>query len=107
MSVMANGWGSRERARLALKRMHPTPKHGESSMALSTFSQSDDDLVDARSLDPSGGSSPNDGPKRSIMRLYILFYKFCVIFPTRSNKAWSSVNLCLLCFLRNKIKLCT
>ncbi|XP_057788128.1 telomere repeat-binding factor 1 isoform X2 [Salvia miltiorrhiza] len=69
MSVMANGWGSRERARLALKRMHPAPKHGESSMALSTFSQSDDELVDARSLDPSGGSSPNDGPKRSIMRL--------------------------------------
>ncbi|KAL1564541.1 hypothetical protein AAHA92_06868 [Salvia divinorum] len=69
MSVMTNGWGSRERARLALKRMHPTPKHGESSMALSTFSQSDDELVDARSLDPSGGSSPNDGPKRSIMRL--------------------------------------
>ncbi|XP_047981746.1 telomere repeat-binding factor 1-like isoform X1 [Salvia hispanica] len=68
MSVMANGWGSRERSRLALKRMHPTPKHGESSM-LSTYSQSDDELVDARSLDPSGGSSPNDGPKRSIMRL--------------------------------------
>lgn len=66
MSVMANGWGSRERARLALKRMHPAPKNGESSMGLS---QSDDDLVDARSLDPSGGSSPNDGPKRSIMRL--------------------------------------
>ncbi|KAG6383370.1 hypothetical protein SASPL_156871 [Salvia splendens] len=53
---------------VALKRMHPTPKHGESSM-LSTYSQSDDELVDARSLDPSGGSSPNDGPMRSIMRL--------------------------------------
>ncbi|KAL8554724.1 hypothetical protein ACS0TY_002786 [Phlomoides rotata] len=66
MSVMANGWGSRERARLALKRMHPAPKNGENSMALS---QSDDELVDARSLDPSGGSSPNEGPKRSIMRL--------------------------------------
>ncbi|KAL8485531.1 hypothetical protein ACS0TY_027717 [Phlomoides rotata] len=64
MSVMENGWGSRERARLALKRMHPAPKNGENSMALS---QSDDELVDARSLDPSGGSSPNEGPKRSIM----------------------------------------
>ncbi|KAL0384308.1 UNVERIFIED_CONTAM: Telomere repeat-binding factor 1 [Sesamum radiatum] len=69
MSVMANGWGSRERARLALKRMHPAPKHGETSMALSALSQSEDEIVDARPLAPSGGSSPNDGPKRSIMRL--------------------------------------
>lgn len=83
MSVMANGWGSRERSRLALKRMHPTPKHEESSMALSTFSQSDDELVDARSLDPSGGSSPNDGPKRSIMRLCIYVTSFQLYFPTK------------------------
>ncbi|KAI3448190.1 hypothetical protein Pfo_004855 [Paulownia fortunei] len=69
MSVMANGWGSRERARLALKRVHPAPKLGESSMALSTISQSDEEIVDARPLAASGGSSPNDGPKRSIMRL--------------------------------------
>ncbi|KAG8368491.1 hypothetical protein BUALT_Bualt15G0051200 [Buddleja alternifolia] len=68
MSVMANGWGSRERARLALKRIHPAPKHGESSMTLST-SQSDEEIVDGRTLATSGGSSPNDGPKRSIMRL--------------------------------------
>ncbi|GER54635.1 CBS domain-containing protein, partial [Striga asiatica] len=34
MSVMANGWGSRERGRLALKRIYLTPKHGESSMLL-------------------------------------------------------------------------
>ncbi|GFP88641.1 telomere repeat-binding factor 1 [Phtheirospermum japonicum] len=70
MSVMANGWGSRERARLALKRIHPGPaKHGESSMALSSLSQSDDEIVDGRRNATSGGSSPNDAPKRSIMRL--------------------------------------
>ncbi|XP_042058927.1 telomere repeat-binding factor 1-like isoform X2 [Salvia splendens] len=88
MSVMTNGWGSRERARLSLKRMHPTPKHEESSMALSTFSQSDDELVDARSLDPSGGSSPNDGPKRSIMRLDNLILEAISNFrePGGSNK---------------------
>ncbi|KAL3843846.1 hypothetical protein ACJIZ3_001249 [Penstemon smallii] len=66
MSVMANGWGSRERARLALKRTRHAPKFGES---YSTASQSDEEMVDARSLDASGSSSPNDGPKRSIMRL--------------------------------------
>ncbi|KAL3814321.1 hypothetical protein ACJIZ3_015589 [Penstemon smallii] len=65
MSVMANGWGSRERARLSLKRMHPARKHGESSMAHS----SDEEMADGRSLAASGSSSPNDGPKRSIMRL--------------------------------------
>nr|AKV71970.1 single MYB histone protein [Rehmannia glutinosa] len=69
MSVMANGWGSRERAKLALKRIHPAPKHGESSMAQSALSQSDDEIVDARPHTTSGGSSPNDVPKRSIMRL--------------------------------------
>ncbi|KAL6498939.1 hypothetical protein OROHE_026446 [Orobanche hederae] len=69
MSVMANGWGSRERAKLALKRIHPAAKHGESSMPMSSLSQSDDELVDARTHATSGGSSPNDAPKRSIMRL--------------------------------------
>ncbi|CAA0814238.1 myosin heavy chain-related [Striga hermonthica] len=69
MSVMSNGWGSRERSRLALKRIHPTPKRGESSMPLSSVSQSDDDLVDSRTHATSGGSSQNDAPKRSIMRL--------------------------------------
>ncbi|KAK6120982.1 hypothetical protein DH2020_045270 [Rehmannia glutinosa] len=68
MSVMANGWGSRERSRLSLRRMHPTSKLGESSMSLSTTSQSDEEIVD-RLRAGSGGSSPNDGPKRSIMRL--------------------------------------
>ncbi|KAL7119135.1 hypothetical protein ACP275_02G044400 [Erythranthe tilingii] len=69
MSVMANGWGSRERARLALKRTHHTPRNGESSMSQSIASQSDDEIVDGRPHAPSGDSSPNDGPKRSIMRL--------------------------------------
>ncbi|GER42135.1 telomere repeat binding factor 1 [Striga asiatica] len=69
MSVMANGWGSRERGRLTLKRIHPTPKLGESSMPLSSVSQSDDDLVDSRTHATSGGSSQNDAPKRSAMRL--------------------------------------
>ncbi|KAL3614355.1 Telomere repeat-binding factor 1 [Castilleja foliolosa] len=70
MSVIANRWGSRERSRLALKRIHPGPaKNGENSMALSSSSQSDDEIVDGRHYATSGGSSPNDAPKRSITRL--------------------------------------
>ncbi|XP_073041440.1 telomere repeat-binding factor 1-like [Primulina eburnea] len=69
ISVMANGWGSRERARLALKRTQPAHKRGGSSMALLTSSQSDKEMADPSPLTSSGGSSPTDGPKRAIMRL--------------------------------------
>ncbi|CAL5434159.1 unnamed protein product [Camellia sinensis] len=50
MSVMANGWGSRERARLALKRMRPAPKEDENAMAVCTVVQSDEEIVDAKLL---------------------------------------------------------
>ncbi|EPS73782.1 hypothetical protein M569_00969, partial [Genlisea aurea] len=90
MSVMANGWGSRERARLALKRMRPTPKHGEGSAAASALSQSDDDMADARTPHASsGGSPPADAPKRSIMRLENLIIEAInnLREPGGSNKA--------------------
>ncbi|XP_073029921.1 telomere repeat-binding factor 1-like [Primulina eburnea] len=69
LSVMTNGWGSWERTRLTLKRMHPSTKNGDSSAVLSSLSQSDDELPSVRPLAISGGSSPNDGPKRCVMRL--------------------------------------
>ncbi|KAA8536282.1 hypothetical protein F0562_028760 [Nyssa sinensis] len=69
MSVMANGWGSREKARLALKRMQHVPKQDENSMALSTVVQSDEEIVDAKSLAVSSGSPRIGVPKRSIIRL--------------------------------------
>ncbi|KAF5937056.1 hypothetical protein HYC85_024562 [Camellia sinensis] len=69
MSVMANGWGSREKARLALKRMRPAPKEDENAMALSTVVQSDEEIVDAKPLAVSSGSPQIGVPKRSIIRL--------------------------------------
>ncbi|CAL5434150.1 unnamed protein product [Camellia sinensis] len=69
MSVMANGWGSREKARLALKRMRPAPKEDENAMALSTVVQSDEEIVDAKPLAVSSGSPQIGAPKRSIIRL--------------------------------------
>ncbi|KAL6513115.1 hypothetical protein OROGR_020210 [Orobanche gracilis] len=69
MSVLANGWGSRERASLSLRRLHPSSNPGESSVSLSTISQSDEEMVDVRPRTASVGFSPNDGPKGSIMRL--------------------------------------
>ncbi|KAL7002906.1 Telomere repeat-binding factor 1 [Sarracenia purpurea var. burkii] len=69
MSVMANGWGSREKARLALKRMRPASKQDENPLALSTVDQSDEEIVDARPLAVSSGSPQTGVPKRSIIRL--------------------------------------
>uniref|UniRef100_A0A5B7ANX7 MYB transcription factor n=1 Tax=Davidia involucrata TaxID=16924 RepID=A0A5B7ANX7_DAVIN len=69
MSVMANGWGSREKARLALKRMQPVNKQDENSMALNTVVQSDEEIVDAKPLAVSSGSPQTGVPKRSIIRL--------------------------------------
>ncbi|CAK9186654.1 unnamed protein product [Ilex paraguariensis] len=69
MSVMANGWGSRERARLALKRMQQVPKQEENPMATIPVSQSDEETVDAKPLAVSAGSPPINVAKRSSMRL--------------------------------------
>ncbi|KAL3538792.1 hypothetical protein ACH5RR_002158 [Cinchona calisaya] len=68
MSVMANGWGSRDRARLALRRMNQTARQ-ESSMGISTVAQSDEDTVDPRPNATSSGSPQIGGSKRSIIRL--------------------------------------
>ncbi|KAI7991726.1 Telomere repeat-binding factor 1 [Camellia lanceoleosa] len=72
MSVMANGWGSGEKARLALKRMRPAPKEDENAMALSTVVQSDEEIVDAKPLAVSSGSPQIGFPKRSIVRSGII-----------------------------------
>ncbi|KAL3515371.1 hypothetical protein ACH5RR_022273 [Cinchona calisaya] len=69
MGVMANGWGSRERVRLALKRMNQATKQDGSPMAISNVAQSDDDDVDPRPHAISSGSPQIGDSKRSIIRL--------------------------------------
>ncbi|CAI9104258.1 OLC1v1002893C1 [Oldenlandia corymbosa var. corymbosa] len=69
MSVMANGLGSRERSRLAFKRMHSSAKQGENYMGIGSVTQSDDDTVDPRSHATSSGSPQIGSSKRSIIRL--------------------------------------
>lgn len=69
MSVMANGWGSREKARSSLKRRQPVPKQDENSMALSTVVQSDEEIVDVEPLAVCSGSPEIAVSKRSIIRL--------------------------------------
>lgn len=70
MSVMANGWGSREKARIALRRMHHVPKQDESPRALSSAVQSDEETVEATKPHASSGDMQQfSGSKRSIVRL--------------------------------------
>lgn len=69
MSVMANGWGSREKAKTALRRMHPISKQDENSMPLSTVVQSDDEMMDAKPISVSSETQQISGPRKSIVRL--------------------------------------
>jgi len=46
-----NGWGSRDKARIALKKSKQTPRHDENPMALSTVvADFSDGIVDAKPL---------------------------------------------------------
>lgn len=77
MSVMANGWGSRDKARVALKRIHQVPKQDENAAASASVAvQSDEETVDAMPAEISADMQQTlqiSGPKRSIVRLDALF----------------------------------
>ncbi|KAK4740131.1 hypothetical protein R3W88_003828 [Solanum pinnatisectum] len=69
MSVMANGCGSREKARSALKRMNQAHKQDERSLSISTEAKSDEEMAEARIATTSSDSPQIRGLKRSIVRL--------------------------------------
>ncbi|XAR72965.1 hypothetical protein NMG60_11019786 [Bertholletia excelsa] len=69
MSVMANGWGSREKARLALKRMPTVPKQDEKPVAHGAAVQSDEENIDSRPTTLPCSSPRMVAPKRSTIRL--------------------------------------
>ncbi|KAK8529825.1 hypothetical protein V6N13_102721 [Hibiscus sabdariffa] len=69
MSVMANGWGSRDKARLAVKRTSSFPKHEESAMELAA-APSDEEIVDGKPITaPNTTLQISASTKRSIVRL--------------------------------------
>lgn len=69
MTVMANGWGSREQSRLAVKKMKQTPKQDESLVTDMTAAESDEEAAEARPITTSSGSPQIHGSKRSMIRL--------------------------------------
>ncbi|KAG8645668.1 telomere repeat-binding factor 1 [Manihot esculenta] len=70
MSVMANGWSSREKSKLAVKRVHHhVPKQEENPMSLYTVAQSDEDVSDTKSTVIANSLMQTGGPKRTTVRL--------------------------------------
>ncbi|KAH0995903.1 hypothetical protein GBA52_019767 [Prunus armeniaca] len=62
-------WGSRQKAKLALKRNLPNPKHDNNPLAVSTVIQSHEEIVDAKPLAISGGKLQTTESKQPIARL--------------------------------------
>ncbi|KAE9599197.1 hypothetical protein Lal_00043897 [Lupinus albus] len=69
LSVMANGWTSREKSRLAVKRVHQTPRQDENSLAIIPVIPSDEEIADDKPFQLSKDMMQHPGPKRSIVRL--------------------------------------
>ncbi|XP_024017868.1 telomere repeat-binding factor 1 isoform X1 [Morus notabilis] len=73
MSVMVNGWGSRDKARVALRRVQQVPKQDEyATSSASVAVQSDEETGEAMLLEGSADmqqTHQSSGPKRSIGRL--------------------------------------
>jgi myb proto-oncogene protein len=63
-------WGSRKKAKIALKKRPLTPKREENAKALSTVVQTNEEVVDAKPLAFASGTPGNGGPKDLLARLY-------------------------------------
>lgn len=66
--MMANGWTSREKSRLSVRRVHQNAKQDDNSMAV-TAVPSDEEIVDVKPLQVSRDMVQVPGPKKSIVRL--------------------------------------
>ena len=65
-------WGSRQKAKLALKRDLPTPKLDDNPISLITVPQSDAEIVDAKPLVLSRGTLQTADSKEPFARLHLL-----------------------------------
>lgn len=79
MSVMANGWGSRDKARVALRRIQHVPKQDENTASGAV--QSDEEAAEPLPLAGSSDTQQmqqSSGPKKPIVRCeaHLLSLKF-------------------------------
>lgn len=78
--MTANGWGSRHRARIALKKSSTTPKRDDNIMALGTEPGSVEEVVNAKPLAVSRGTPRAAGSKEPHKRLQSLFLHLILPF---------------------------
>ncbi|KAJ6842980.1 single myb histone 6-like [Iris pallida] len=69
LNVTANGWGSREKARVALKKPRHVSKHDDNPMAITTVVEYDNEVIDVKPLSMSSEAVQISYPKRSESRL--------------------------------------
>ncbi|KAK1309390.1 Telomere repeat-binding factor 1 [Acorus calamus] len=90
MSVTENGYGSRERTKVALKKSHHVPRHDDNSLALSNVVDDvDDEMVDIKPIvTPPEMLQVAASPKNYISRLDNLILEAIAALkePTGSNK---------------------
>ncbi|XP_002525279.2 telomere repeat-binding factor 2 [Ricinus communis] len=110
-------WGSRQKAKLALKKSPQTPKRDENPKALSSVVQGNEEIVDAKPIAVSNGTPKNVGSKELLARLDNLILEAITTLrePSGSDrpsialyieeKYWAPPNLMKL--LAGKLKLLT
>ncbi|XP_077219936.1 telomere repeat-binding factor 1-like isoform X2 [Tasmannia lanceolata] len=88
ISVTANGWGSREKARLALKRSQQIPSQEDNPMA-----SCKDEIVDAEPRAISNGTLQITVPKRSIPSLDNLILEAITNLKERSGSNKTAITI--------------
>lgn len=68
LSVMANGWSSRDKSRLAVRRVQQVPKQDENPTTATSVVPSDEETVDVKASQVPRDMLQIPGPKRSILR---------------------------------------
>ncbi|KAG0466135.1 hypothetical protein HPP92_017715 [Vanilla planifolia] len=89
MSVTANGWGSREKARMALKKSRQIPKNEENVLALSTVEDHRDHIVDEKSIAVASALTLPTPSRKSVSKIEHLIFEAISNLnePSGSNKS--------------------
>ncbi|KAM0945673.1 putative transcription factor MYB-HB-like family [Dioscorea sansibarensis] len=90
LTVTASGWGSRERARLALKKGKDVPKHDDNPLALEAVDEEfDDEIIDAKPLAISTETLHINRPQKASLKLESLIFEAIMSLkePSGSNKS--------------------
>ncbi|KAG8641126.1 telomere repeat-binding factor 2 [Manihot esculenta] len=86
-------WGSRQKAKLALKRTPQTPKRDDNTKALSVVVQRNEEIVDAKPVAVSSGTPRNVGSKEILARLDNLILEAITTLKEPSGSDRASIAL--------------